>query len=158
MGRLVNHNELDRDAECTFCGIVQPLRNMRCEQCGKRLPLPRPRFSDEMSTPHAFVRAVATTALMFGLPPLAVYFYPLSSKIHWVSLGILFGFSFLIDLVMDSTDNSHLSDALDTPDHSDAMKSFNSHASTVLSLRLISLPVRWVRRSWQQFFFALSGR
>jgi len=155
MGKLTNADRLKKDGTCTFCGTTQPLRNVKCEKCAKRLPLPRPRFSDEVGPASAFAWAATLTLVILVLPSVAFVLFSPAGSLLWIFAPgyLLIGLSVMI---FGAPDESDLSTALDTPDYTGAGKHFNSHADSVLTSMFIAIPFMAVRRAWVRFLVALS--
>lgn len=158
VGKLVNREVMKTDVVCDFCHTEQPLANINCEKCEKRLPIPRPRFSDEITTVPAFFLAIGSTFLFLGFPTVAVYFLVGLSPIHWGFYGLYMLLGLLIEVFSDPTNEDDLQTAVDTPDFSNSMKGYNSHVDAWISARILSLPWRMTFYSWNRFFFALSGK
>lgn len=154
MGKLTNADRLKEDGTCSFCGEVQPLINVNCEKCGKRLPLPRPRFSDELGPIASFLYAVFLTFIVYGMLPILIILSG-DEALLWIALP-----SFIILALAatfsDAPGYDDLGTALDTPDYTAAGSNFNSHSDSVMTAMLLVIPFHAARRAWARFFMAIS--
>ncbi len=155
MGELTNADRLKEDGTCTFCGMVQPLLNVNCEKCGKRLPLPRPRFSDELGPVSSFLLAVGLTLFFVVAPPVLIWTLSPEDSLLWIFSPIYLAVA-LVLLLLGGPDDEELGTALSTPDYTDSGKAFNSHADSVMTMMLFAIPFNATRAAWASFFRAIS--